>query len=634
MPARAYAYICVTTTISLALLGQALTQWHSDSIGRFLGYFLIAVLASGLKVRLPGIDGSLSVNFLFVLLAVVELSLSETLLIACASALLQSCWKSRTGRTPAKILFNVSNMVIAAAASFAVYHGLAWPAFGFGSPLQVVAMGCTYFGANTFQVAVIVWLTERKPLFATWKTCYFWSFPYYLIGAALARQLSIVNRVVGWQDSVLVLPAGYWIYRSYRSYLNRLEKEKKHVEEMAGLHLRTIEALALAIEAKDHTTHDHLCRVEVYAIEVGREMKLSEPELEALRAAAVLHDIGKLAVPEHIISKPGKLTPEEFEKMKIHTIVGAEILETVRFPYPVVPIVAAHHERWDGAGYPKGLQGEEIPIGARILSAVDCLDALASDRQYRRALSVDKAMEIVAGESGKAYDPGVVEVLRRRYRELERKARNAQTEGIKLSTHVKVERGTAPATGFENSEGAPAAHQLGNSPSLDGTLSLFAARILQLIPYHSIAVYVPSGGTLTPVYVSGDDFWLFSSLAIPVGQGISGWVAENRKAIVNGNPSVESNYLHDQTRVSTQRSALSAPLETASGLVGVLTLYHAEPDAYTKDHLRALQVISGKLAVAIENGVQCQRDTGTEGITELSSARSLFRHLNKELLRC
>ena len=119
----------------------------------------------------------------------------------------------------------------------------------------------------------------------------------------------------------------------------------------------------------------------------------------------MLHDIGKLAVPEHIISKPGKLTPEEFEKMKIHPIVGAEILEQVDFPYPVVPIVRAHHEKWDGSGYPDGLAGEDIPIGARILAAVDCLDALASDRQYRKALPLDEAMAKVVAEAGKSFDP-------------------------------------------------------------------------------------------------------------------------------------------------------------------------------------------------------------------------------------
>src|SRR5207248_8381804 len=199
-----------------------------------------------------------------------------------------------------------------------------------------------------------------------------------------------------------------------------LENEKRHVEAMAGLHLRTIEALALAIEAKDHTTHDHLCRVRIYAIEVAKRLNLSAEDLEALRAAALLHDIGKLAVPEHIISKPGRLTPEEFEKMKIHPLVGAEILERVRFPYPVVPIVRAHHEKWDGTGYPFGLRGEEIPIGARILSAVDYLDALASDRQYRRALPLEEVIQRLAAESAKSFDPKVVDVLKKRYLHLEK----------------------------------------------------------------------------------------------------------------------------------------------------------------------------------------------------------------------
>src|SRR6202012_2110684 len=208
----------------------------------------------------------------------------------------------------------------------------------------------------------------------------------------------------GWQPTLLALPAMFVIYRSYRLYMGKLENEKNHVAEMAALHVRTIEALALAIEAKDQTTHDHLRRVRIYAMEIGKELGLSENELEALRAAALLHDIGKLAVPEHIISKPGRLTPEEFEKMKIHPIVGAEILERVQFPYPVVPIVRAHHEKWDGTGYPHGISGENIPIGARILAVVDCLDALATDRQYRRALPLDQAMDIVISESGKSFD--------------------------------------------------------------------------------------------------------------------------------------------------------------------------------------------------------------------------------------
>src|SRR5471030_2906110 len=126
--------------------------------------------------------------------------------------------------------------------------------------------------------------------------------------------------------------------------------------------------------------------------------------------------------------------------MKIHPIVGAEILSRVQFPYPVVPIVRAHHEKWNGGGYPNGLKGEEIPLGARILAAVDCLDALASDRQYRKALPLDDAMAQVLAEAGKSFDPRVVEVLNRHYRELEKAANSLAAENEKeaLSIDIKV----------------------------------------------------------------------------------------------------------------------------------------------------------------------------------------------------
>jgi diguanylate cyclase (GGDEF)-like protein/putative nucleotidyltransferase with HDIG domain len=442
-----------------------------------------------------------------------------------------------------------------------------------------------------------------------------------------------------------------------------LEDEKRHVEEMASLHLRTIEALALAIEAKDQTTHDHLQRVRVYAVEVAKELGVSDDEMQAVHAAALLHDIGKLAVPEHIISKPGRLTLEEFEKMKIHPVVGAEILERVRFPYPVVPIVRAHHEKWDGTGYPAGLKGQEIPIGARILSAVDYLDALASDRQYRRALPLDEVMQRLGAESGKSFDPKVVDILKKRYVSLEKMAIaqfGAEVNPL-LSTDVKVERGSAPAAGFENisaKDGSgheanflssiAAARQeaqtlfelsqdLGASLSLGETLSVFSVKLRSLVPYDAIAIYVRRSEELIPEYVNGDNFRLFSSLRIPMGQGLSGWVAHNKKPIINGNPSVEPGYLNDPTKFSTLRSALAIPLEGLAGVIGVLALYRGERDAFTSDHLRILLAISSKMALAIENAVkyqQAESSATTDYLTGLPNARSLFLQLDRELARC
>jgi len=232
--------------------------------------------------------------------------------------------------------------------------------------------------------------------------------------AALAGLVSFLNRNIGWQSSLLVLPPIYLMYRSYRLYLEKLETEKKHAEQVSILHLRTIEALALAIDAKDHTTHEHLQRVRVYATEIAKELGLPNAQLEALKAAALLHDIGKLAVPEHILSKPGRLTAEEFEKMKIHPSVGAEILERVKFPYPVAPIVRCHHEKWDGTGYPRVLKGESIPLAARLFALVDSWDALTSDRPYRAAWAPAKVAKHIKGLAGTHLAPEAVDLFFKR----------------------------------------------------------------------------------------------------------------------------------------------------------------------------------------------------------------------------
>src|SRR5450755_2602140 len=384
-------YMSLVVSAGLATLVYGGVHQSSKNIAEFICYLGIAVLASRLKVNLPGITGTLSVNFLFILIGVLELSFSETLILGAVSMLAQCLYPERPKAI--QVTFNVCAGSVSTALAYAVYHQpLANQLVG-NRPVLLGLAATVYFIANAGSIAAVISLTERRPLTRILVDCYFWSFPYYLVGAGIAGVVAWLDQKFNWEASLLLVPVVYVIYRSYRLYLGKLEDEKRHVEEMANLHLRTIEALALAIDAKDHTTHGPLQRVRVYAIEVGKELGVSGAELEALHAAALLHDIGKLAVPEHIISKPGRLTPEEFEKMKIHTLVGAEILERVRFPYPVVPIVRAHHEKWDGSGYPFGLKGEEIPLGARILAAVDCLDAMASDRQYRRALPLKEVMQ-------------------------------------------------------------------------------------------------------------------------------------------------------------------------------------------------------------------------------------------------
>ncbi len=471
---------------------------------------------------------------------------------------------------------------------------------------------------------------------------------------------ALMRYFFNWKLMPFVLPVLYAIFRSYRLYLGQLEREKIYAQEMAALHLRTIEALALAIETKDHTTGTHLRRVQIYAREIGKDLKLNESEMRALQAASILHDVGKLAVPDYIISKPGKLTPEEFDKMKIHPVVGAEIVATIDFPYPVEPIVRCHHEKWDGSGYPDGVRGTDIPLGARILSCVDCFDALASDRQYRKAMPLDKAIEVVKSEAGKAFDPAVVDVLARRYLELEQLAvaepvvEGAKAVGGRQSNARRRTRRRVPKRGCRDSRrGKGRVRKLvwrrdsrnfthfANSPrmpaprlSLEDTLvwSQPALRVWSRttpLPFTSWRER-----RLSRDYVNGENHKLFSTLRIPMGEGLSGWVAENRKPILNGNPSVEPGYLHDPSKFSTLRSALGIPIETASGIIGVIGIYKAEKDGFSRDHLRAVLAINLKLSMVVETALRHEKsrnEAATDSTHKLPGAASLFLHLDKEL---
>lgn len=636
----ARVYIAGMALAGAACFALAFSHWQLNDPLKFVCYLLAASLASSLKVTLPGLDATLSVNFLFTLLGILELGMPETLLIVLASTIGQAYVRRRNRVKLVQFVFNWSQLTVSSSVAYGAYALVVARVLHGPGPLALLVAAIIHFGCNTVAMSTIIGLTEGKPIPKVWNDSYLWSFPYYMVGAAVAGLVHFLNGHIGWQSSLLILPPIYLMYRSYRLYLGKLEAEKLHAEQVSSLHLRTIETLALAIEAKDQTTGEHLQRVRVYAMELAKELGLNEDETEALRAASVLHDIGKLAVPEHIISKPGKLTPEEFEKMKIHPTVGAEILEQVDFPYPVAPIVRAHHEKWDGSGYPNGLAGEAIPIGARILSAVDCLDALASDRQYRKALPLNEAMAKVAADAGKSFDPRVVAILQRRYIELERLANEQPLKAPpKLSTDIKVERGSAPDAGFaqtQESRGSARgttrnsasrmasaraqsqqigefARQAPTGLSAEDLFSLLAVRLKHLVPHDAMAVYCPKKDILAAEFVSGENFRLFSSLKIPHGEGLSGWVAQNHKAILNGNPSVEPGYLNDPTKYSTLRSALAVPIEGEAGVAAVVALYRAAQDSFTRDDQTVVEALVAELGGLLARTAKLRASGATVG---------------------
>jgi len=349
------------------------------------------------------LTGDMSMGFLFVILSLSRLSWRDSLLMADSAILLLAI--AQPGHiSPTNLVRKLASTSLAVVSAHAVYYLTALHSFYVPLNIYLAVTVCFAF-MNAFR----------------WRRDILWTFPYYVVGGSLAVLFPLPNV----QPLVLV---GAWL--GFRAFEARLERNHAARQSTASLHLRTIEALSLAIEARDKPQLHRSRRVPIYAAALARELDLPDPEREALRVAALLYDIGELAVPEHIIMKPGKLSAEEFDKVKIHTMVGADMLEQVSFPYPVAPLVRAHHERWDGTGYPQGLKGEEIPRGARIIAVVDALDALASRREYREAMPLEKAVDKIVAESGRAFDPHIVDLIRRNWRRWEVKVKEDPSGGF------------------------------------------------------------------------------------------------------------------------------------------------------------------------------------------------------------
>ena len=658
---NARIYVLGITLVGATVLFLNAAQFRPQNIPLFLLYLAAAVCTSWLNLRLPINLGGFPTGFLLVLLGIVELSLPEVLFIGCIATLLSELRQAKFKIQFGDLIFTMGSVATSIAAAYNAYHLAPDRRLNPIFPAILLASSLVFF--FHYAIASAILRDSTTSLRSFYRKRLYTMLPWFVAAGYMACMINATSRETGVPAAVVALPILFVIERGYRMYSDAREREQQHAEEMAAVHLRTIEALAVAIEAKDQTTEMHLRRVQVYALEIGKELGLGQLELQGLCTAALLHDVGKLAIPEHIISKPGKLTPEEFEKMKIHPIVGSEIVGRMKLPYPAVPIIRSHHEKWDGTGYPDGLAGEAIPIGARILAAVDYLDALASDRPYRRALGLQEAMEKVRVESGKSFDPKIVEVLERRYLNLDEIAQAALNGQAPLSTGEKVERGLAPATGLQNLAAAtrngtdlnregflePIASarleeqvlrelttDLGSSLTLNETLALVTDRLRLIVPFDAIIFYMRRGDTLAPIHASGEGSGMFLPTELPVGGGLSGWVAQNHKPIVNGNPSVELSYRCDSKLQYHLNSALAVPLDGQASGIGVLTVYHSDPDIYSNEHLRVLQAVSQKVGISIEQALRYRRaesSATTDYLTGLPNARSLFIELQRELSR-
>lgn len=627
------AFLILLSTASLTQLGR----WEHHDSARYLVYFGIALLSFSLQVRTPSIAGTTSMGFVFFIVALGDLRLQEILHVAGFALIVQSVWRKRGDNSLLELFSALLSADCAILTSQLVYGTASLAGPGVDMPVRLVLAACGCFVGANLPMALVAAVTERKPMKEALAACHFWSFPFYLAAAALAAVAGHFNITGTWQVALIVPPATYLLYRFYRLYANRLTDQKRQGDAMASLNLRTIEALAGAIEAKDEHHRDCPRRVAVYAVELGKHFRMSAEELAALHAAALLHNIGKLAVPDSIIYKPGRLTAEEFEKVKTHPVVGEAILERVGFPYPVVPLVRAQHEQWDGCGYPDGLKGEQIPLGARILTAVVCLDALASPRADRPALPLERAVRTVVEEAGTVLDPRVVEVLAAHYPEWETKASGGTVQKPRQSSVAVVTENVLRTISLAREEVQyllELTQDLGTSLRLSDTFAVLGMGLKRLVGYETLVVYVRVADRLVPQHVGGDHLSLYSALRIPWGVGVSGWVAGNGKPAINGDPSLEFAYLKGQVGPMRLQSALAVPLNGSKGVFGALALYRSRPNAFTHDDLRLVLAVELKASQAIENGLQfkeAEDSATTDFLTGLPNAHSLFLQLDREL---
>ncbi len=552
LPVAARAY--VTAVIVAGALVAAFNAPHGlEHPGLFLLLLVCSSLASAMKVSLPlATSGStMSISYAVDFASLLLLGANETMFVAATSAWSQCTFRVQTKSPVYRTLFSMASLVLTVKLAGLVYTWLG----GLSSdmPLQLttiakplVGAATVYFVANTALIATAIGLSINQRIFRVWNENFLWSAPSYFVGAlAAAAAAWVIQRGGYWTAALTSMPV-YLLYRTYKVYLGRVQDEQRHVREVSDLHLATIEALALAIDAKDQTAQSHIRRVQVYAAGLARALGMSDNEIQGVKTAALLHDIGKLAVPEHILSKPGPLTQEEFQKIRIHPQVGAEIIAGVPFPYPVAPLILSHHERFDGKGYPSGLKAEDIPLGARILSVVDYFDALMSERPYHKAMSFDAAIGLLRQESGKALDPRVVSTFIEMYPGLAAEADASQEPARKLTRVPSHAPAAAPAVGLVSDsparknvfEDIALAHReiyalyeiaqaMGSSLGVADTMALISSKLSNIVPFSCCALFLYSDDTetLRCRFATGVEAETIQQLTIRNGHGLTGWAA-------------------------------------------------------------------------------------------------------------
>lgn len=622
------AYLAAVIVSGLAAVTTSLLDAQHNPLP--VQWYMLAALtfvSGSATVNLPTAGASISVSETFVFASVLLFGPSAGTITVALDGLVISFWMAKRRPEWYRALFNMAapaiSIWVAAQLLFAI-AGIR-PLFNNQSSinallLPLIVFAVTYFGLNSWLIAFAVAFEGNLSPYKVWRQNFLWLSLNYFSGASVALLLVAYSNNVDVRFIGVIVPLLLVLYLTFKTTMGRVQDATSHVQQLNRLYLSTIETLAMAIDAKDQITHGHIRRVQQYAVRLAHELGVTEDRLlKAIEAAALLHDMGKLAVPEYILNKPGKLTPAEFEKMKMHATVGADILAAIEFPYPVVPIVRHHHENWDGTGYPAGLRGTDIPIGARILSVVDCFDALISDRPYRPRLPDDAALAILVERRGSMYDPWVVDTFLRVHGQiapdtvtkdheknvLDEIASTAQISPAQASSSHLDEISASTdemLTLFE------LARALAGEDSIDASGDIVAKHLRRLVPSTLFAFfqYDSARDELVVRHAVGDGAPIIHGLRIGLGQRLSGWVAANRQTILNSDPALD---LGDAARSHSPRLrvCISTPVIACDELVGVLTLYSSELSTFTEEHKRIIEAVGRQIGPMFKKPMTSER---------------------------
>ena len=633
LPPLVQVGVSLVAVAGLAATVGGLADLPLDRWPTLLILLCFCLLSGAAKVEVPLNEGGSALSWLYVanLLSVVLIGPWPSVPLAVAAAWGASVYRSKDARSWYRTVFTLGSTALSVLSAGLVYQGcvsMLPPEYWAGLVGAMVA-ATAYFMVTTGLVGLVMAASTEGQTRTAIEERLLASAPTYYAGAVLAVLLGeLFTGSRHWWALAFALPA-HFAYRSYRAHTGRLAAENGRVLEMCNVHLSVVKALAKAIEAKDNTTPEQVERIQVYSEGLARALSMGDPEVQAVKTAALLHDIGNLAVPDHVLSKPGRLTYEEYELLKKHPRVGADIISQVPFPHPVAPLVLSHHERWDGRGYPKGLRGDDIPLGARILAVVDCFTSMLEERPYRPSHTYAEAIATLRENGGSTLDPDLVEKFIEILPAVEAHLHQASgTARGALEAHGQGPAATALADIAVAQREDQILREMGQSLNaslqVSDALSLISAKLVSMMPLDACALFrldAPS------------ELFMCSHVLGTQQDAIRAVTASTLEGLGSILPASTASVLGSPTRL---QSLTIAPLVTDAGTIGALAVYHADRNAYTADHRRLLARVATHASNVIASAIvfeQTQEQSLTDVLTGLPNRRYLDRHLGQELAR-